>query len=124
MSSLPTWALPYAAENILYTRTFLAANSEVLQNDGFMNLTSSGSTPLIYPQDFTSSVAVNSTGATSTATLPSVTSSVSSSVSASSGPYPSASSLGSSSSASAAISTSSSKILLGLVVGFATFMIF
>ena len=120
MSSLPTWALPYAAENIMYTRTFLAANSEVLQEDGFMNLTSSGSTPLIYPQDFTSSVAVNSTGATSTATFPSV--SVSSSDSASSGLYPSASSLGSST--GAAISTSSSKILLGLVVGFSTYMMF
>ena len=119
MSSLPTWALPYAAENIMYTRTFLAANSEVLQKNGFMNLTSAGSTPLIYPQDF--SVAVNnSTGATSTATLPSV--SVSSSVSATSDPYPSASSLGSS--ASAAISTSSSRILLGLVVGFATYTMF
>ena len=120
MSSLPTWALPYAAENIMYTRTFLAANPEVLQEDGFMNLTSTGSTPLIYPQDLTGSVAVNSTGATSTASLPSA--SVSSSVSASSGPNPSASSLGSS--ASAAISTSSSKILLGLVVGFSTFMMF
>ena len=108
MSSLPSWAHTYAAENIMYTRTFLAANSEVLQKDGFMNLTS-GSTPLIYPQDF--SLAVNSTGATSSATP---------SVSASSGPYPSASSLGSS--ASAAISTSSSKILLGFVVGFVTYM--
>lgn len=117
MSSLPTWAHPYAAENIMYTRTFLAANSEVLQKNGFMNL-ASGSTPLIYPQDF--SVAVNSTGATSTATLPSV--SASSGAGASSGPYPSASSLGSS--ASAAISTSSSKILLGLVVGFVTYMMF
>ena len=115
MSSLPTWAHPYAAENIMYTRTFLAANSEVLQKDGFMNLTS---TTLIYPQDIRD--AVNSTGATSTATLPSV--SVSSSLSASSGPYPSASSLGSS--ASAAISTSLSKILLGLVVGFTTYMMF
>lgn len=116
MSSLPTWAHPYAAENIMYTRTFLAANSEVLQNDGFMNLTSSSSTPLIYPQDL--SVAVNSTGATSTATLPSV--SASSGVGASSGSYPSASSLASST--SAAISTSSSKILLGLLVGFTTCM--
>ena len=115
MSSLPTWALTYAAENIMYTRTFLAANSEVLQKDGSLNLTSAGSTPLIYPQDL--SVAINSTGATSAATLPSV--------SASSGPLPSASSLGSSTSMpSAAISTSSSKILLGLVVGFVTFMMF
>ena len=92
MSSLPTWALTYAAENIMYTRTFLAANSEVLQNDGSVNLTSASSTPLIYPQDL--SVAVNSTGATSTATLPSVSVlssiSVSSSVSASSSPLPSA----------------------------------
>ena len=103
MNSLPTWAHSYAAENIMYTRTFLAANSEVLQNDGFMDL--AGSTPLIYPQDL--SAAVNSTGATSTA-----------SGSASSDPYPSASST------SAAISTSSSKILLGLIVGFSIYMMF
>lgn len=115
MNSLPTWALTYAAENIMYTRTFLAANSEVLQRDGSVNLTSASSTPLIYPQDL--SVAVNSTGATSTATLPSV--------SISSSPLPSASSLGSSASMpSTAISTSPSKILLGLVVGFATFVMF
>lgn len=94
MSSLPTWARSFAAENIMYTRTFLAANTEVLQGDGSMNL--AGSTPLIFPQDL--SAAVNST---SNGTLPS-----------------------GSASSSAAISTSSSKILLGLVVGFSTYMMF
>lgn len=112
MSSLPTWALSHAAENIMYTRTFLAAN-KVLQDDGSMDL--SHSTSLNFPQDL--SVAVNNTGATSTDTLPSV--SASSSVGASSDPNPSAPSP-----TSAAISTSSSKILLGLVVGFSTYMMF
>ena len=110
MSSLPTWALSHAAENIMYTRTFLAAN-KVLQDDGSIDL--ADSTTLNYPEDL--SAAVNGTGATSTETLPSASSS---SVGASD-LYPSAPSP-----TSAAISTSSSKILLGLVVGFFTYMMF
>jgi hypothetical protein len=112
LSSLPTWALPYATQNIMYTRAFLAAN-EVLQSDGFIDL--SNSTSLIFPQDL--SDAVNSTGATPTATLSSI--SASSSIGASSDSYSS-----SPSPTSAAISTSPSKILLGLVVGFSTYMMF
>ena len=94
MKSLPTWAVPYAAENVMYTRTFIAANSEVLQNDGSMNLGSSAT--LNFPQDL--SAAVNGTSTTSSG--------------------PSASATG------AAISTSSSNILLGFVVGFSTYMMF
>lgn len=109
MSVLPSWSYDYVAENIMYTRTFLAANSEVLQPDGSMNLAAGGSTPLMYPQDL--SAAVNSTGSAS------ATSYATSTPSSSSVP---ASSMGS----SAATSTSLSKVLLGLVVGFATFMIF
>jgi hypothetical protein len=116
MSALPTWAHTYAAENIMYTRTFLAANKEVLQQDGTVNLGSAGSTPLMIPKDLSS--ALSDAGATSSATSP---------VNPSSSSVPSASSPGSSlgssaSSTSAATSTSSSKVLLGLVVGFATLM--
>ncbi|KAF8797988.1 hypothetical protein BYT27DRAFT_7343767 [Phlegmacium glaucopus] len=118
MSALPPWSHTYAAENIMYTRAFLAANKEVLQQDGTVNLGSAanGSTPLMLPKDL--SAALNSTGATSSATSP--VSPLSSSVPSASSPE---SSLGSSSSStSAAISTSSSKALLVLVVGFATLM--
>jgi hypothetical protein len=38
MGSLPAWSHEFIAENVLYTRSFLAANSEVLQNDGSVNL--------------------------------------------------------------------------------------
>lgn len=102
MSALPTWAHSYAAENIMYTRTFLAANSEIIQPDGSVNLGSAGSTPLMIPKDL--SAALNSTGASASSAVPS------------------ASAVSSTSHSSAAISTSSSKVLLGLVVGFATFM--
>jgi len=51
ISALPDWAHESAAENILYTRNFLAANAEVMAQDGSVDLGASGSTPLMIPQD-------------------------------------------------------------------------
>lgn len=51
LSALPTWAHDVTAENVLYTRNFLASNSEVLKNDGSIDLSNTGSTPLMIPQD-------------------------------------------------------------------------
>lgn len=51
MSSLPSWSYSLFAENVLYTRNFLAQNPEVLQEDGSINLGAGGTTPLMIPQD-------------------------------------------------------------------------
>ncbi|KAG6878719.1 hypothetical protein C0993_011534 [Termitomyces sp. T159_Od127] len=53
LSALPEWAHAAAAENVLYTRNFLASNPEVLKEDGTIDLSSAPSTPLMIPQDVT-----------------------------------------------------------------------
>ncbi|KIJ69423.1 hypothetical protein HYDPIDRAFT_106031 [Hydnomerulius pinastri MD-312] len=60
MSGMPESAYQYVAENVMYTRTFLAANPETLNADGSVSLSSAGSTPLMVPTDITS-VTSNST---------------------------------------------------------------
>ena len=106
MSSLPTWAHPHVAGNIMFTRSFLGANSDVLQSNGLINL--ANSTSLNYPQDVgDTSSSGNGTSAGDDGS--SSGNDTSSDVGPSSG---------------AVISTSSSKILLCLVVGFSTYMMF
>lgn len=51
VAALPDWAQPLAAENVLYTRSFLAMNGETLQDNGSVDLSSATSTPLMIPQD-------------------------------------------------------------------------
>lgn len=103
MAQLPTWSHPYVMDNVLYTRNFLAANKEVLQDDGSVDLNAAGNTPLMIPQDL--SVALSNAASAST--------SATSSVSATS------SQAAASSTAAAtnnAMSTSSSKLVIALVV--------
>jgi hypothetical protein len=107
MGSLPTWAHSYAAGNIMFTRSFLGANSDVLQSNGFIDL--ANSTSLSFPQDVS-----DSTGASAS----SVNGTSGNGGSSGNDTHTSAPSSG------AVISTSSSKILLGLVVGFSTYMMF
>ncbi|KAI6044595.1 hypothetical protein EDC04DRAFT_2561175 [Pisolithus marmoratus] len=54
MSGMPQWAHQYVAENVMYTRTFLAVNPETLNEDGSVGLGNAGSTPLMIPADITS----------------------------------------------------------------------
>jgi hypothetical protein len=61
MSVLPEWAQPLVAENVMYTRSFLAANSETLMEDGSVDLSSASTTPLSIPQDI--SAPLNNAGA-------------------------------------------------------------
>jgi len=51
LASLPEWAHADVAQNVLFTRNFLANNAEVLKTDGSIDLSSAGSTPLMIPQD-------------------------------------------------------------------------
>jgi len=71
MSQMPSWAQPYMAQNVMYTRTFLAANPEVMGSDGTVNLGKAGSNPYMIPMDITQSgnnAASASSSASSTAT--------------------------------------------------------
>jgi plastocyanin len=113
LAALPEWAHSSAAENILYTRNFLANNPEVLKDDGSIDLGSSGSTPIMFPLDVTA--ALNNAGA---APAPSSAAPVSpSSTGAPSVPSGEAENLN-----SGARSLVSSRALVGLVVVIATFL--
>ncbi|KAG1905706.1 uncharacterized protein F5891DRAFT_943269 [Suillus fuscotomentosus] len=61
MSGMPPSSYQYALENVMYTRTFLAANPEVLSEGGVVDLSSAGTTPLIVPNDITAAAANSST---------------------------------------------------------------
>lgn len=56
MAALPEWSHQYVAENVLYTRNFLAANAEVLKENGAVDLSAAGTTPLMIPQDLSAAV--------------------------------------------------------------------
>jgi len=55
MAALPEWSHQYVAENVLYTRNFLAANAEVLK-DGAVDLSAAGTTRLMIPQDLSAAL--------------------------------------------------------------------
>jgi len=74
MSQMPSWAQPYMAQNVMYTRTFLAANPDVMSSDGSINM-GNQSGPLKVPADISgpannaaSNSSSSSTSATSTST--------------------------------------------------------
>jgi len=113
MASLPDWSHQYVAENVLYTRNFLASNSEVLKNDGFMDLSTSGSTPLMIPQDI--SVALSNAAAP-----PPPSSSATTAPSSTSSPAPSG--VNQNASNNGAGSLSSSRVLVGLFVAASAFL--
>jgi len=49
IGQMPSWSYPYIAENVYYTRTFLAQNPDVIQSDGSINMNTNA--PLMFPQD-------------------------------------------------------------------------
>ncbi|KAF8902125.1 hypothetical protein CPB84DRAFT_1846534 [Gymnopilus junonius] len=83
LTTLPEWSHSLVAENVLFTRNFLAANSETLKNDGSVDLSAAGSTPLMIPEDL-SAVLANSPAASSAsaATTPAATSAAAAATSA------------------------------------------
>jgi len=80
MSQIPSWAQPYMAQNVMYTRSFLAANPDVIASDGSVNVGNAGSNPLMIPMDI--SAAANNAGSNSTSSSASATSASTSSASA------------------------------------------
>lgn len=63
MEQIPEWAHQYVAENVLYTREFLAANPETLHDDGTIDLSAAASTPLMIPMDMIAAINNAGTGA-------------------------------------------------------------
>jgi hypothetical protein len=115
VAALPDWAQPLAAQNVLFTRSFLAMNSETLQDDGSVDLSSATTTPLMIPQDI--GAAINNAGAASASTAPTAAAATSAAPSASE-TVKASSNLGSSNGAG---SIASPRALVALTVVLATF---
>lgn len=115
MASLPEWSHQYIAENVMYTKTFLASNPEVLQKDGSIDLSASGTTPLMIPQDL-SAVLNSATPASSSVASGAASTAAASSATASS------SAAANQNLKSGALSMSPSKVAVGVIAAFASFM--
>ncbi|THH32109.1 hypothetical protein EUX98_g2068 [Antrodiella citrinella] len=63
LAGMPDWASPYVAENVLYARTFMAQNPDVINPDGSINMNTNA--PLMFPTDLSgaAAVAASSSGA-------------------------------------------------------------
>lgn len=114
MSGMPPSSYQYMLENVMYTRTFLAANPEVLSADGVVDLSSAGATPLIVPNDITA-VATNPSTSSGYPTSGSPTAGATSSGVSSSSPSPA--------STGGARSLGSSSILVSVVVASLAFVL-
>jgi plastocyanin len=68
MSAMPSWAQSYMAENIMYTRTMIAANPDMMDSNGNINMNTSS--PMMVPPDITQAAnnAANSSSSSSTST--------------------------------------------------------
>jgi hypothetical protein len=56
VKSLPEWSHPMVAQNVLYTRNFLAANPNTIKENGSIDLSSSSAQPLMIPEDLSSAL--------------------------------------------------------------------
>jgi hypothetical protein len=111
MSSIPESAQADLAENIMYTRVFLAANPEVLNEDGRVDLGTAKDIPLSIPQDLAAALSSTSNTTPSTpAAAPTTDAPVST-------PPPITENLN-----NGAGVVSSPTVMMGVVVAFATFL--
>jgi plastocyanin len=115
LASLPSWSHQFAAENVLFTRNFLASNSEVLKDNGFIDLSSASTTPLMIPEDVSAALSNASPSSSATSSTPASTSTPTSTSS------PVSSSTGTASGYSnGASSLASPNVFVGLFVAVAT----
>lgn len=119
LASLPEWSHEFVAENVLYTRNLLAANPDIITSDGSVNLGAAGSNPLMIPMDLAAALA-SAAPASSTPAAPAA-SSPASSPAAAAASAPSGTSTAAAKN-SGAFTISSSKVVVGLVAAFATFL--
>jgi hypothetical protein len=123
MAALPSWSHAMVAENVYYTRNFLVANPDMMQQDGKVDLSASSQNPIMIPMDLSAAInqanAVSSTSSvSSSATAAATTSLVTSSTTAS----PTASSTGTTMASNGAIGASP-KTVVGLLSIAATFLL-
>jgi len=112
MSAMPSWAQPYMAQNVMYTRTFLAANPDVMGSNGTVNLGNSGSNPYMIPMDITQA-SNNAASSSSASSTPSASSSA---------PSASGSTSPARNSSNGARSLGSSDVLVGVVAVLGAFL--
>ena len=67
MAKIPDEAKDVFAENVLYTRTFLGMNKDVLKSDGSVDLGASGGAPIMIPQDISALASSSSASSSSSA---------------------------------------------------------
>jgi len=118
LDALPDWARASAAENVLFTRNFLAANPETLKENGAVDLSSATSTPLSIPLDL--SAALASTASSSSTASPAA-STIAPPSSATTGSSSFESGTASSLNNGAIASAQSPRILVAVIAVFATF---
>jgi hypothetical protein len=117
MSKLPSWALPYAAENVMYTQTVIAMNPEVMSSSGAIDLAPLANNPMMLPVDVAAQVRASTGSGYGSSTGSSSSAAASSSASSGSTPN-SASSKGGSNGAGA---LSSPRVAVALVAVAAVF---
>ncbi|CAL1704838.1 unnamed protein product [Somion occarium] len=74
VNKMPDWSHQYIAENVMYARTFMAQNPDVIQQDGSINMSTPA--PLVFPADLSANnnaAAAPGSSASSAATNPSST---------------------------------------------------
>ncbi|KAI0374808.1 hypothetical protein BV20DRAFT_394676 [Pilatotrama ljubarskyi] len=109
MAQMPEWSHSLVLENVMYTRAFLGANKEVLQEDGSIDLNSHGA-PLSLPTDMAN--VNNAVDNTSVSAQPNAAAAAT--PSAASSAAPAASSPAETGKSNGAASTAASSALLGV----------
>ncbi|KAH8980959.1 hypothetical protein EDB86DRAFT_2978267 [Lactarius hatsudake] len=85
MSKMPDWSMPYMAENILYTRSFLAMNPESMGQDGSVDLSPLANNAVMLPTDVAAAAHLNNAASGNSTSTSSGASSTPTSASSSSG---------------------------------------
>jgi hypothetical protein len=70
VTKLPNWSYTSVAENVMYTRSFLAMNPGIMQSDGSMDLSQPGIT---FPQDIAGALNNANTDPSAASSAPSST---------------------------------------------------
>lgn len=77
LSNLPPWSQAYAAENILFARSFFAMNPETISDDGTVDLSPLTNNPIMIPTDVSAAARLSDSSSpsySSSAATPSSTS--------------------------------------------------
>lgn len=65
LSTMPPWSQTYAAENILYFKSFLAMNPDTISDDGTVDLSALSTNPVMFPTDVAAAARVSDEPSTS-----------------------------------------------------------